>query len=67
MGGNRSLHEIEDDLMAACLCLGVLVDHVGENGIVSEQVLINIERTSDGFRRLMVERRAAKCPQGSPG
>jgi hypothetical protein len=67
MQGNRALHDIEDDLMAACVCLGVLVDHVGDNGIVSEQVLINIERASDGFRRLMVERRAAKYPQGSPG
>ncbi len=55
---NRTIHDIDDNLLAACLCLGALADHVAEHGTGNAQVLANIERASEGFRRLMVERRA---------
>ena len=61
MGANRDLHDIEGDLLAACLCLGALVDYVNEHGLANEQVLANIERASEGLRRLMTERRAVRA------
>jgi hypothetical protein len=61
MGANRDLHDIDGDLLAACLCLGALVDHINEHGLANEQVLTNIERASEGFRRLMAERRVARA------
>lgn len=57
MNTNRSRQDIDDDLLAACLCIGALADHVAEHGL-KDQVLINLERATDGLRRLMVERRA---------
>lgn len=65
MGANRDIHDIDGDLLAACRCMGVLVEYVNEHGLTNDQVLANIERAADGFRRLMVERRASKRPQGS--
>lgn len=59
MDGNRSLHDIEDDILAACLCLSALAEHVAEHGAGNVLVLANIERAADGFKRLMAERRAA--------
>jgi hypothetical protein len=58
MSGNRSLHDVDDDLLAACLCIGALADHIAEHGTGNVLVLANLERATDGFRRLMVERRA---------
>lgn len=55
---NRTLHDVDDDLMAACLCIGALADHIADHGTGNAQVLANIERAYDGFRRLMTERRA---------
>lgn len=55
---NRSLQDIENDLLAACLCMGALADHIAEHGCNNLQVLVNLERATDGFRRLMIERRA---------
>lgn len=57
MSGNRSRADINDDLLAACLCIGALADHIAEHGL-RDQVLVNLERATDGLRRLMVERRA---------
>jgi hypothetical protein len=57
MNGNRSRADINDDLLAACLCIGALADHIAEHGL-RDQVLVNLERATDGLRRLMVERRA---------
>ncbi|MEW9570539.1 hypothetical protein ABQJ54_02105 [Rhodanobacter sp. Si-c] len=56
MQANRPLTDIHDDLLAACVCIGVLADHIAEHGL-KDQVLINLERAMDGLRRLMVERR----------
>jgi len=53
----RPLQDINDDLLAACLCIGKLTDYTVEHGL-RDQVLVNIERTLQGFHRLMVERRA---------
>lgn len=57
MNANRSRADINDDLLAACVCIGALADHIAEHGI-KDQVLVNLERATDGLRRLMVERRA---------
>lgn len=57
MRANRSRADINDDLLAACLCIGTLADHIAEHGL-KDQVLVNLERATDGLRRLMVERRA---------
>ncbi|WP_201312898.1 hypothetical protein [Dyella sp. EPa41] len=59
---NRSIHDVDDDLLAACLCIGALADHVSEHGTGNAQVLANIERATDGFRRIMIERRAVVVP-----
>lgn len=58
MTDNRPLHDVDDDLLAACVCLGALADHIAEHGTSNIQVLANLERATDGFRRLMIERRA---------
>lgn len=55
---NRPLQDVDDDLLAACLCLGALADHIVEHGMGNTQVLVNLERAADGFKRLMTERRA---------
>lgn len=55
---NRSLHEVDGQLLAACHSLGALADHIAAHGL-QEQVLINLERVADGFRRLLIERRAS--------
>ena len=57
MTDNRSLHDIHEDVLRACGSLHVLTEHVFEHGL-KPQVLQNIERTAEGFRRLMVELRA---------
>lgn len=57
MSANRSRLSIDEDLLAACLCIGALADHIAERGL-KDQVLVNLERATDGLRRLMVERRA---------
>lgn len=57
--GNRPLHDIEDDLRAACLCMSELATHVVDQGSNNAQILVNLERAADGFKRLVVERRAA--------
>lgn len=58
MTGNRSLHDVDDDVLAACVCIGALADHIALHGTSNPQVLTNLERATDGFRRLLVERRA---------
>lgn len=55
---NRPLQDIDDDVLAACRCMGSLADHVADNGTSNAQVLINLERAAEGFHRLMIERRA---------
>lgn len=55
---NRTVHEVNDDLLAACACIGALADHVADHGTDNVQVLANLERASEGLHRLMVERRA---------
>ena len=62
MNDNRSVQDVREDIFRACGSLHALTEHVFENGPTT-QVLQNIERTSDGFRRLMVELRAAGCEQ----
>lgn len=57
MTPNRSRADVNDDLLAACLCIGALADHIAEHGL-KDQVLINLERAAEGLHRLMVERRA---------
>lgn len=54
---NRPIHDINDDLLAAGLCVGKLADFTAEHGL-RDQVLINFGRCLDGFHRLMIERRA---------
>lgn len=63
MQGNRSLPDIDDDLLAACLCIGALAEHIGEHGTGNAQLLKNLERATDGLPRLMVERRAVDDAQ----
>ena len=58
---NRLLQDVDDDVFAACLCIGVLADHVAEHGLGNTQVLVNLERAADGFKRLMAERRAVEA------
>ena len=58
MGTNRDVHDILEDVLRACGSLHALTEHVFEHGL-KPQVLANIERTAEGFRRLMVELRAA--------
>jgi hypothetical protein len=58
MTDNRALSDVREDILRACGSLHALTEHVFENGL-TPNVLQNIERTSDGFRRLMVELRAA--------
>lgn len=53
---NRPLDEINAQLLAACHSLGALGDHIATHGL-QEQLLINLERVTDAFRRLLVERR----------
>jgi hypothetical protein len=55
---NRPLDEVNAQLLAACHSMGTLADHIASLGL-QEQLLINLERCADGFRRLVVERRAA--------
>ena len=55
---NRPLDEVDAQLLAACLSMGSLADRIADNGL-QEQLLISLERVTDGFRRLVVERRAA--------
>ena len=55
---NRPLQDVDNDVLAACLCMGDLADHVNNHGTGNEQVLINLERAAEGFRLLMIERRA---------
>jgi hypothetical protein len=57
-GSNRPLDEVNAQLLAACHSLGALADHVATHGL-QDQLLVNLERCADGFRRLVVERRAA--------
>lgn len=61
MTSNRPLQDV-DDVLAACLCIGALADHIAEHGLSNTQVLVNLERVANGFRRLMIERRAVLTP-----
>jgi len=55
--GARSRMQVDQDLLSACSCMHALADHVDQHGL-SDQVLANLERATEGFRRLMIERRA---------
>ncbi|HUB91111.1 MAG TPA: hypothetical protein VMA74_15410 [Dyella sp.] len=55
---DRPLGEVDSQLLAACHSLGALAEHIAASGL-QEQPLINLERITDAFRRLLVERRAA--------
>lgn len=57
MIGARSRVKVEQDLLSACSCMQSLADHISQHGL-SDQVLANLERATEGFRRLMIERRA---------
>ncbi|MGN6227123.1 MAG: hypothetical protein ACTHNM_06800 [Dyella sp.] len=57
MIGARPKEQVDEDLLAASLCMRALADRIVQHG-PSDQVLANLERATDGFRRLMVERRA---------
>ncbi|WP_233842324.1 hypothetical protein [Dyella sp. 2HG41-7] len=57
-GTNRPLDEVDAQLLAACHSMGVLAEHIASHGL-QPQLLTNLERVADGFRRLVVERRAA--------
>lgn len=52
---NRPLQDVDDDVFAACLCMGALADHVAEHGMGNARVLMNLEPAADGFKRLMAE------------
>ena len=58
MTDNRSIHDVREDVLRACGSLHALTEHVFEHGL-KPGVLQNIERTAEGFRRLMIELRAA--------
>lgn len=62
MTSNRPLQDVDDDVLAACLCIGALADHIAEHGMGSTQVLMNLERAADGLKRLMAERQAVMTP-----
>lgn len=55
---NRPLHEVDAQLLAACYSMGSMAEHIATHGL-QEQLLVNLERVTDGFRRLLVERRVA--------
>jgi hypothetical protein len=65
IGANRPLDEIDAQLLAACHSLGSLADHVASHGL-QDQLLVNLERVTDGFRRLLAERRAAQIGVSAP-
>jgi hypothetical protein len=62
MTSNRSLHDVREDVLRACGSLHALTEHVFEHGL-QPRVLQNIERITEGFRRLMVELRARESAQ----
>lgn len=62
-GTNRPLDDIDAQLLAACHSLGSLADYIASHGL-QDQVLVNLERVTGRFRRLVVERRSALLSQG---
>lgn len=60
---NHPLDEVELQLLAACHSLGSLADYIASHGL-QDQVLVNLERVTGRFRRLVVERRSALLSQG---
>lgn len=62
MTGARSKAQVDEDLLSASLCMRALADRIVQHG-ASDQVLVNLERATEGFRRLMVERRTMGAGQ----
>ncbi|QNK00984.1 hypothetical protein [Dyella telluris] len=57
----RTISDINDDLLAAACCISDLAHHISEHGPENVLVLNNLERATDGFKRLLIERRAVEA------